>query len=116
MQKFKQIVIIIVMALGVSFVADSAVFGACRNTICVGEIQRLYMTSATSLYIATDGDESVLNCSSPANRYLTMSTDEPNFNRKYAMLLTAMSTKMRVGLRIIENSRNCSVSYIYMDQ
>ena len=100
--------------LGSLFLSTSA-FAACSTIICEGTIERLYTDSAGVLYIATDGDESQLNCTSPLNVYVTMDPSDPNFDRKYAMMLTSMSMGYPVGLRIIDNDPNCAVSYIYTD-
>jgi hypothetical protein len=68
-----------------------------------------------NLRIATDGDETVLNCTPVDGVYLTLQTDDPNFNRKYALLLTAYTLDQDVGIRIVEGTSNCAVSYFYVD-
>lgn len=108
--------IMTVMVFGMIIMANSAAFAACDEIRCYGKIQRLYMDSSGTLYIATDGDETSLNCTSPANVYVTMSSSDPNFDRQYAMLLTAFSLNQKVGLRIVVGSETCAVSYAYMDQ
>ncbi|MFT5697854.1 MAG: hypothetical protein ACI8ZB_000708 [Desulforhopalus sp.] len=88
----------------------------CNTTQCYGLIERLYVNEAGTLYIATDGDETALNCTSPADVYIVMLPNDTSFNRKYAMLLTAMTMEKKVGLRINEGSVNCSLNYAYVDR
>jgi len=87
----------------------------CSATNCNGKIERAYFSGAR-LFIATDGDETALNCTSPAGVYVTIPTSDPDFDRKYAMVLTAMSLDATVGLRIVEGDAHCSLSYIFMDK
>lgn len=90
-------------------------FASCSTARCTGLIERLFFTSAGALYIATDGDERNLNCSAPGDVYITMTAESPVFNEQYAMLLTAMTLEQEVGLRIVEGSSNCALSYITID-
>jgi hypothetical protein len=73
------------------------------------------MASDGNLRIATDGDETLLNCTAVNDVYVTLQTDDPNFNRKYALLLTAYTLGQDVGIRMVEGSPNCAVSYFYVD-
>ena len=93
--------------------ADIA-YSACSTTTCYGKITRVYISGGT-LYIATDGNEKSLNCTSPAGVYVTIPTSDPMLDEKYATLLTAMSLGNKVGLRIIPGDPHCAVSYVYMD-
>ena len=95
-------------------VFSSNVYAACSSNFCYGQIERLYISGGT-LYLSTDGDESLLDCDSPASVYVTMTTDNPNFKNYYAMMLTSMSLRSKVGLRIENGSSRCSVVYTYMD-
>ncbi|PHR27873.1 MAG: hypothetical protein COA36_07895 [Desulfotalea sp.] len=93
----------------------SLAFADCSTKICVGLIERILMDSEGTAWIATDGDERSLNCSADSGVYVTMTTASPVFKEQYALLLTAQSLGQVVGLRIIEGSENCAVSYIYLD-
>jgi len=104
-----------ILAFSFSVIFNTAAFSACSSNICVGEIERLYTNSAGLLYIATDGDETALDCNAVANVYITLPADDEHFNQKYALLLTAMSLNKTVGLRIINGSDNCSLSYVYVE-
>ena len=91
-------------------------FADCSTTQCVGMIERLYTDSNGILYIASDGDERTLDCTPPANVYMTLDPSDPNFNRKYAMLLTAFSLNQEIGIRIVNGSPTCAISYFYIDK
>ncbi len=98
----------------VSFVAHNS-NAACSSKICVGKIERLYTNSAGGLYIATDGDETKLGCNAKAGVYITLQPEDANFDRKYALLLTAISLDKQIGLRIVDGSDPCLLSYIFMN-
>ena len=93
---------------------SSSVYAACTADRCVGKIDRLYMSGGT-LYIATDGDESLLDCTAPAGVYITIPSSDPNFKNLYAMMLTSMSLNNTIGLRIENGSERCNLVYTYMD-
>ena len=99
-----------------SIVFNATAFADCSNTQCVGLIERLYTDSNGTLFIASDGDERALGCTSPADVYMTLDPADPNFNRKYAMLLTAFSLNQEVGIRIVTGSPACAISYFYIDK
>ncbi|MBM9513712.1 hypothetical protein [Desulfogranum marinum] len=112
----KKILFVFILALiGFSGMMASNLFAACSSTTCYGKIHRIYYHSSGVLYIETDGDESVLGCTSPSGAYVTLPSDDPNFNRKYAMLLTAISQQMPIGLRIYTGSPTCEIAYLYLD-
>ena len=105
----------ILLSVLVCLVVFSAnVYAACTSDRCIGKITRLYVSGST-LYISTDGDEALLNCTSPSNVYITISQNDPKFKNLYAMMLTSMSLDNTIGLRIVEGSNPCSLSYTYMD-
>lgn len=101
---------------GLTMIFSSTVFADCSNIQCVGMIERLYTNSNGTLYVATDGDETALDCTPPAGVYMTLDPADPNFNRKYAMLLTAFSLNQEIGIRIINGSSTCAISYFYIDK
>ena len=105
----------ILMSVLVCLVVFSAnVYAACSSDRCYGKIERLYI-SGNELLISTDGDEAVLNCNAPNDVYVTIGIGDPNFKNYYAMMLTAMSLDNNIGLRIIEGSNRCTVTYTYTD-
>ncbi len=115
MEKIKSMSLLVSLTVVVfCLVAGSVAFATCSSTTCYGKVTRVYVSGGT-LYIATDGDETQLNCTSPSGVYVTIPTSDSMFDAKYATLLTAMSLGKKVGLRIVDNDANCKVSYIYMD-
>lgn len=111
----KKNVIVLVLTIGLFMMSGNVAFADCSDTVCVGTIERLYINSLGVLYIASDGDESNLDCTSPAGKYVTLLPTDENFDRKYAMMLTAMSLEKNVGLRVVTGSSQCELSYVYMD-
>ena len=110
----KQLFIFSMSLLVCLAVFSSNVYAACTSNSCYGQIERLYISGGT-LYVSTDGDESLLDCTSPASVYVTLTTDNPNFKNYYAMMLTSMSLNNNIGFRIENGSSRCSVVYTYMD-
>ena len=110
----KQLFIFLMSLLACLAVFSSNVYAACSSTSCYGQIERLYISGGT-LYISTDGDESFLDCTSPASVYVTLTTDNPNFKNLYAMMLTSMSLNNNIGFKIETGSSNCKLLYTYMD-
>ena len=93
---------------------STSVYAACGANLCVGKIDRLYVSGGT-LYISTDGDETNLDCTPPGGVYITIPSSDPDFKNLYAMMLTAVSLNNTIGLRIQTGSDNCSLVYTYMD-
>jgi hypothetical protein len=110
----KQLVIFFMSLLACLVVFSANVYAECNSDRCYGKIERLYVNGST-LYISTDGDESLLDCLSPAGVYVTVSTDNPNFKNLYAMMLTSMSLNNNIGFRIETGSSSCNLLYTYMD-
>ena len=110
----KQLFIFWVSLLACLVLFSANVYAACDSTRCYGKIERLYVQNDT-LYISTDGDESLLNCNAPGGVYVTITTANPNFKNLYAMMLTSISLNNNIGLRIVDGSSACSLNYTYMD-
>jgi hypothetical protein len=111
----KQLVIFLMSLLACLVVFSANVYAECSSDRCYGKIERLYV-SGNTLYISTDGDESLLDCTAPSDIYVTIHNSDPNFKTLYAMMLTSMSVNNTViGMRIENGSSNCSLVYTYMD-
>lgn len=104
------------LLISAATVFNSTAFAGCSSTRCVGAIERLYINSAGNLFIASDGDETSLDCTAQNGVYMTLPASDPNFDRKYALLLTAYSLGQDVGIRIVNGSSNCAVSYFWIDK
>ena len=110
----KQLVIFLMSLVACLVVFSANVYAECSSDRCYGKIERLYVQNDT-LFISTDGDESVLDCMAPAGVYVTVTTDNPNFKNLYAMMLTSMSLNNNIGFRIENGSSACNLIYTYMD-
>jgi len=89
---------------------------ACSGTSCIGvDVTRLYMTNAGTLYIGTSGEESALNCTSPANVFLSVKDSDVGKNAIYSTLLTAKTTKTPVTIGIQAGTPDCRVLYVSID-
>lgn len=98
-----------ILVLGTLSISSYA--GSCNATGCNDvTIESISVRTSGSILIATDGDESVLNCTSPANRYITL-LDGAGKNAIYSMLLTKMTTKAKATLRITPGSSVCSLAF-----
>jgi hypothetical protein len=115
MRSFKKSILAASLTALAALFWSSTTVADCGSLSCYGAVQRLYMAFDGNLRIATDGDETLLNCTAVSDVYVTLQADDPNFNRKYALLLTAYTLDQDVGIRIAEGSPNCAVSYFYVD-
>lgn len=75
------------------------------------------MPNATpkKIFIATDGDETSLNCKALSNVYVTLQGSHPNFSEIYSALLAAQHSERNVTVRIREGTEGCLVSYVTSD-
>mgnify|MGYP001814293302 FL=1 len=103
---------LVTMAVVLGMLSTS--MAACNSIACKGYIERLFFSN-NNLYIATDGDETALDCTAPADVYVTIDTNDSMLNQKYALLLVALSQKKPVTIRIVNGDPKCAVSYVYMD-
>mgnify|MGYP000501257147 CR=1 FL=1 len=110
----KKTILVFLIALGCMISFSVSSMAACSDKLCKGKVVKLRLHD-NILYIGTDGDESQLNCTSPAGTYVSIPTGDPSFMQKYSLLLTAVSLDKTVTLRIKELSRICNVDYIIMD-
>jgi len=104
-----------VLVIGL-FVSVGVARAACSGLVCSDVlVERLYVNANGVVYVATDGVETTLNCSPVSNIYLTLYHTDANFNAIYSTLLAAQLAGEKVGIRIIDGSSNCRVSYITID-
>jgi hypothetical protein len=79
---------------------------------CTGLIQAMTMTD-DAVYIRLAGDTTGLtSCTPYSQNYFTLPRSNVNYSAYYATLLGAYLAKETVLLRPIQNSTNCSISYI----
>jgi len=90
--------------------------GDCTTNRCTHvKITEVYATFGGTLYVQTSGDESTLNCTSLANRYVSVGATDPGKNALYSMMLTAQTTGKDVTIRVQEGSAGCRIFYAHMN-
>lgn len=105
-------VLISVLAIGM---ISSNLYGACTAKSCANvKITKVNATFGGTIYIATDGSESALNCTSPGNAYVSVGATDAGKNALYSMMLTAQTTGKKVNIRIQEGSAGCRILYATM--
>ena len=106
--KMKKIMLSI---LGISALTTS-MYAGCSGAACIDvSVDKIVVTSST-IFVATSGDESSLNCTSPANVFTTLSATEASSKAMYSALLTAQTIKKNIKLRIVDGSATCQIAYI----
>lgn len=91
---------------------EDASKGRCQNVT----ITRLFPTSAGHVYVATSGDESMLNCAAHEGIYLWIDGADPGADRLYSALLTAFTMGRSVRMiRIVDGSAKCRINYLWLD-
>lgn len=93
-------------------------FASCSPQACVTKIKRLYLTGGTSgsiLVMPTEVAQGYVNCTLKEGHYLTLKNDHPLFSEIYSTLLAIKIAEKNVRIRIVEESNNCEISYIWLD-
>jgi len=96
------------MAIFSSFIYADCSSGGCYDV----EITRIFATDAGVIWVTPSGDVSQLNCTPAGNTSLTLE-DTAGKNAIYSFLLTQMTTKKHVNLRVHEGTNGCSIAYAY---
>lgn len=108
--------------LAVKIILVSGVFAlpagaSCNASRCTDEIvKRIYLPANGKIYIDLGENSSALNCTRVSNVYVTVLPTHGNKEEIYAMLLAAQNVSKPISyVRIIENSNECEVSYVYQN-
>jgi len=95
----------------------SSSYGVCYNEGCTGKINKLYITKGNKVYIGTDGDESKINCTSPAGVYVTIpNAGTAAAKTMFSTILTAQTTQSAIELRTVDGSAECEVAYVVLQK
>ncbi len=95
--------------VGTTFTSEAR--AECNRNICKGEIKQLFQNSSI-LYILPDGDLTQLNCEPRYDKYIIIRKSEPHFKEVYTMVMAALLTKKKAGVRIHETPGEvCKVMY-----
>ena len=100
-------ILLSVMALGmISTMANAACNASGCNDVV---ITKLYALNNGDVYISTTGTQANLNCGYHAIR---LPKDHAGQKVIYSALLTAKTTKQKVGIQIITGSAKCDMAYM----
>lgn len=110
---FMRIIILILIMLFPATAVQANDGGACNPDHCGGIfVDMLYVEASGRVYIATSGDEKLLNCQAVAGVYVTLSEGSPGRDLIYSTLLTAHSTNQRVTIQVDDNIPGCIIQYV----
>lgn len=91
----------------------SSAFADCTAGSCNGvKIQAMQIGSDGIIYIQTNGNESLLNCTPEANVFLKLKANTDGGKNIYSALLSAQAREKVVDIRIIDNVSPCEVLYV----
>ncbi|PCK05171.1 MAG: hypothetical protein COA42_18530 [Alteromonadaceae bacterium] len=96
---------------------SSLSFSDCQPHACVDEyIEKIYTNTNGTVYIATSGDETKLNCTPESGIYLTLLLSEPAGEAIYSTLLAAQIANKKMLLRVNEGTSGCKVAYVTLEK
>ncbi|WP_444922677.1 hypothetical protein ACJJH9_00200 (plasmid) [Microbulbifer sp. DLAB2-AF] len=101
----------LISLMGLSLINGMA-FAECTSTHCAGYVEKLYVQTSGTVYVGTDGNESLLNCAPHAGVYSTLDMSQPGADAIYSTLLAAQMANKIVTVRINEGSTGCLIQYI----
>ncbi|MEO1189506.1 MAG: hypothetical protein AAFW60_10575 [Pseudomonadota bacterium] len=90
----------------------------CSAKLCANaNVKLLYFKSNGDILIELDADTSPLNCTRVSDIYVTLTYENGNKEEIFATLLAAQSASKPIArVRIIENSSECEISYVYQTE
>ncbi|MFT4654463.1 MAG: hypothetical protein ACI82S_002119 [Patiriisocius sp.] len=103
-------------AVAVMMIIPTLASATCSGASCTGEITRLYINGAGTLYIRLNATDipAETSCSLGTN-YGTLTSDNPAFKNFFAMALTAQALGASTTLRVVDNSPSCEIQYITLN-
>ena len=88
----------------------------CASWGCDATIARLYVQADGNIFVGTDADETLANCTTVSNVYFTLTPSSTNNKEIYSTLLAAFMADRAISIRIVEGSTNCAIQYINFGQ
>ena len=77
------------------------------------EITRIHISDTGVIRVKTNGDQTILDCTSAgSNTYLQLPNTNAT-NALYSFFLTAKTTKSKVTIRVENGSAGCMIKYAY---
>lgn len=88
--------------------------GSCNPDHCAGVyVDMLYVNASGRVYVATSGDEKLLNCQAASGVYVTLLESSPGRDLIYSTLLTAQSTNRPLeAIQVDDNIPGCVIQYV----
>ena len=107
---------LLIAGLATAAMTSMAVAGSCSGTQCNGvKITEILATSAGTITVTTDADESGLTCTTFGGKYVYIAASAPGKNALYSALLTAKTTKNTVRLIMTPDSSGfCQITTLYV--
>lgn len=104
-------VAVLVAALGFTAVAYAECYsGGCTEVY----VDELYPDSGGA-WIQTSGTETLANCTADSGIFLRLNGG-PGFDAIYSTLLAAQISEKKVGIRIVDGSNPCTISYVRLNR
>ena len=106
----------LIAGLATAAMTSMAFAGSCSGTQCNDvKITQILATSAGTITVTTDADESALSCTTYGNEYMYIAADAPGKNALYSALLTAKTTKSPVRFIMAADSNGiCQITTLYV--
>lgn len=102
---------ILMSLLAMGTLTSVAMAGCSANGCYNVKVKKLLVATSGDILVATDGDETALNCGSVVGQYMTVPVNNPGKNAMYSMFLTAMTTDKSITAVIIPSTTGCKISY-----
>ena len=107
---------LLIAGLSVVSMGSMALAGNCSGTQCNDVlITQVLATSAGTITVTSDADESGLTCTTFGGQYMYVAASAPGKNAIYSALLTAKTTKSRVRFIMTPDSSGyCQITTLYV--
>ncbi len=79
-------------------------------------VERLYINSSGTVYVATSGDETLMSCSAVSDVYSTFKSTSAGADMIFSTLLAAQMADKKVSVRTADNSAGCLIQYVTFDK
>jgi len=108
---------LLIAGLATATMTSMAVAGSCSGTQCNDvKVTQILATSAGTITVTSDADESGLSCTTFGGQYVYIAADAPGKNALYSALLTAKTTKSSVRFIMTPDSRGyCQITTLYVN-
>ena len=107
---------LLIAGLATATMTSMALAGSCSGTQCNGvKITEILATSAGTITVTSDADESGLSCTTFGGKYVYIAASAAGKNALYSALLTAKTTKTPVRFILTPDSSGyCQLTTLYV--